>query len=213
MASINGISLKRLENFPGHDGITCSRADIYFRNKKIGRWSQSAWGGPDHFDLNYGLSEHELNQEISKMNPDKTQILYREDGSENVLKYNLEQLMGDLLLLHEDQMTFEKASKIGYSGILIVSDYYHNAVFGLKDNVLFLTDKEILAKYKHVIADAKVKNNFFDEDEYVKHRAKVYRHNSDFKIGKTLSIELDLSKEDIYHSSRKKDYRNKDMEL
>lgn len=213
MASINGISLKKIQQFPGHDGVLCSSADIYFRNQKIGTWSQSTWGGPDHFDLNYGLSERELNQAISKANPDKTKTYKRDDGSTFSIKYDLEQLMNDLILLYEDQTTFEKANKIGYSGVLIVSDYYHNAVFGLKDNVLFLTDKEIVAKYKNTIADAKEKNGFFKEDESIKHRINIYRHKTDFKQGKNLALDIDLEKNEIVRSRKKKDHRLKVMEL
>ena len=50
VASINGVSLKKLSYFVGHEG-GCFQGDVYLDGKKLGFWSQDSWGGPDNFEF------------------------------------------------------------------------------------------------------------------------------------------------------------------
>lgn len=50
-ASINGVSIKNLEYFEGHEG-GCYQGNVYLDGKLLGFWSQDSWGGPDNFDFN-----------------------------------------------------------------------------------------------------------------------------------------------------------------
>lgn len=49
MASINGVTIKAIKKFKGHEGEPLVQGNIYLNNKKLGFWSQDAWGGPDIF--------------------------------------------------------------------------------------------------------------------------------------------------------------------
>ena len=50
VASINGVSLKNLKYYVGHEG-GCLQGDVYLDGKKLGFWSQDSWGGPDMFEF------------------------------------------------------------------------------------------------------------------------------------------------------------------
>lgn len=63
MASIKGIEFKNLKDFRGHEGEDLVQGDIYYKGKKVGYYSQDAWGGSDIFDLDYNLPK-ELRTEI-----------------------------------------------------------------------------------------------------------------------------------------------------
>ena len=51
MATINGVTIKNLKTFRGHDGETLAQGSIYLNGKRLGFWSQDSWGGPDQFDF------------------------------------------------------------------------------------------------------------------------------------------------------------------
>lgn len=56
MASINGVTIKSLKFFSGHEGEPLSQGTIYLNNKKLGFWSQDSHGGIcDNFDFDDGL--------------------------------------------------------------------------------------------------------------------------------------------------------------
>ena len=50
MASINGIILKNLHPFRGHEGEPLVQADVWDGKTKLGYWSQDAHGGSDNYD-------------------------------------------------------------------------------------------------------------------------------------------------------------------
>ena len=52
MASLNGVSLKNLKTYAGHEGEPCMQGSVYYNGKKLGFWSQDGHGGPDRFDFN-----------------------------------------------------------------------------------------------------------------------------------------------------------------
>lgn len=54
MAKINGIELKGLKGFMGHEGY-CYQGNVYKDGKKLGFWSQDSWGGPDDFDFDESI--------------------------------------------------------------------------------------------------------------------------------------------------------------
>ena len=57
MASLNGVSLKNLKTYAGHEGEPCMQGSVYYNGKKLGFWSQDGHGGPDRFDFDERLLE------------------------------------------------------------------------------------------------------------------------------------------------------------
>ena len=71
MARINGICVKDLNRFYGHEGELLWQGNVYLDQKKICFWSQDSHGGPDHFTFESEYDEQLFNQAISQRNPDK----------------------------------------------------------------------------------------------------------------------------------------------
>ena len=114
MASINGVSIKKLTEFLDHEGLTIFQGNVYIDNKLQGSWSQDYMCGPDIFRFN----DDELAKRamaFSKGVPvDDVQYhsIYEESG---ILLYLLTKLM-------DDEKEFKKAFKAGYVSIAIVDD-------------------------------------------------------------------------------------------
>jgi len=183
MASINGISIKKLNSFKGHEGETLYQGDLYLGNKKIGSWSQDAWSGPDqiHLDNKYNLEM--LNEQIAKLNPDKS--LHGAGGGQFYrIEYDLELLAADYINLHHDEENFRNALDKGYSSIVVVSDGYHESVINLPVPYTNKSDKELLNELSDMINN--IKSTFYKENEFTKHIVKIYRSANDFNIGEPI---------------------------
>jgi len=129
MASINGISVKGMKNFKGHEGEPLSQGNVYLGNKKIGFWSQDSHGGPDSFILDPAYSETALNIKVKEINADKARMVGKENDK-FLLEYDLEMLMFDFLNLKYEEEAYKQAVKQGYSVVMIVSDGYHQVTWG-----------------------------------------------------------------------------------
>ena len=183
MASINGISVKKLTKFLGHEGEECFQGNLYLGNKKIGFWSQDSWGGPDNIIMDSGYSEKLLNEAIIKLNPDKA-LNGGKDGGTFVLNYDLEFVMYDLLCLHEYEKIFKKAFSEGYRGVLIATDGFHQSIWKLPNKYADLSDEELFESMHEQIQE--VKKSFF-QNSPERHSVKVYRSFDDFNIGEPIS--------------------------
>ena len=115
MASINGISIKNLKKFRGHEGEPLAQGTVYYKGKKLGYWSQDFHGGPDAYEFD----ARQLNDEVTK---------YRESGrvEEMYKEYtDLGCILEDLVNLMETEKTFKKGIKAGYPAYVEVNDGYH----------------------------------------------------------------------------------------
>lgn len=52
MASIKGLSVKKVVNYRGHEGEPLSQCDVYFNGKKVGFFAMADFGGEDTVDVN-----------------------------------------------------------------------------------------------------------------------------------------------------------------
>ena len=194
MASINGITVKALKTFRGHEGEPCCQGNLYIGAKKIGFWSQDSWGGCDNFMLDEPYSERKLDAKVKELNADKTEKLTRYDGTEAILEYSLEYLMSDLIALIQDEKIYKAAVKDGFKGVLLVSDGYHMFGWQLNENATKVSTDVLLKHYADEIEKGKVKHKFFKENEYQKHTVKIYRSTADFNIGTKIKLD-DITRE------------------
>jgi hypothetical protein len=109
MASINGLTVKKLKYFEGREG-TAAQGNLYLGNKKIAFWSQDADGCvEDNLDMEPGYSETRLRQAIIAAHPEKHEEKVAQNGIPYTLDYELEFLMTDLLSLMETEKAWKRA--------------------------------------------------------------------------------------------------------
>lgn len=125
MASINGLTVKKLKYFEGKEGAAV-QGDLYLGNKKIAFWSQDANGCiEDNLDMEPGYSEQKLRQAIIAAHPEKHEEKIAQNGEPYTLDYELESLMTDLLSLMVTEKAWEQAIKAGYVGLFKIADGFH----------------------------------------------------------------------------------------
>lgn len=125
MASINGLTVKKLKYFEGKEGAA-AQGDLYLGNKKIAFWSQDANGCiEDNLDMEPGYSEQKLRQAIIAAHPEKHEEKIAQNGEPYTLDYELESLMTDLLSLMVTEKAWKRAVKAGYVGLFEIADGFH----------------------------------------------------------------------------------------
>lgn len=146
MAKIKGIELRNIRDFRGHEGEPLTQGDVYYKNKKVGFYSQDSWGGPDIFNLDYDLDK-DLVKEINDIvnNYDGGVLFKKFDDLYNQhynVNFNYEQkgyeyLFMDLLQLMEHEETYKEYSKkFGTDNIAIIyKDLFNKAVYGNKNDI------------------------------------------------------------------------------
>ena len=164
MAKINGIEMKSIKSFVGHEGMI-AQANVYCNGKKIGFWSQDSWGGPDE----YSGCENTIAEKAK---------LFKEGCPSDVRFYEFldkpDIFMCYLLELSEDEKHYKKCLRRGYSTLFMVTDGYHVTMAMFRDKV---TESEIESKHPDTIGSMKSKM-FKNSDIYMK----TYTSLDDFSV-------------------------------
>lgn len=113
MAKINNIELKAVRRFADHEGFMIAQGNVYFKNKKLGFWSQDSWGGPDRFDFDEELLSKEV--ESYRLHAPMEKEAYRKFA-------DLSCLLCDLLALTDEEKTYKKGVKKGFRTYVSVRD-------------------------------------------------------------------------------------------
>lgn len=131
MAKINGLELKNINEFKGHEGELLYQGNIYLENKKIGEWSQNYMSGPDDIFIESDYDYNKLTAKIIELNYGKEdpfchEISNTEDYSPwgNLKDYCIELILSDIVILKDWEKEYKKAlKKYGPStGIVIATD-------------------------------------------------------------------------------------------
>ena len=189
MANINGITLKAVKMFRGHEGEPCYQGNVYIGTKKIGFWSQDSWGGCDNFMFDKPYSKRKLESIVKNLNKDKVKTHKLPNGNDFVYEYSLERLFIDLLALQDDEKEFKRVIKNGLKAIMIVTDGYHQISWGLNDNAIDVPNEVLLKQFSKFIEKEKKKAGFFEENEWHKHIVKIYRSLDDFNTGVPVTLD------------------------
>lgn len=185
MASINGITLKNMKTFRGHEYPVCYQGNIYLGRKKIGFWSQDSWGGPDEVDLERDYSEFRLVQKVKALNEDKAICGKSRGGEEYKLDYDLEMLMSDLVELTDIEKSFKKYAK-KHEGKAIAYASIKVPLMGVNDGYLLLnavSDEAVRHVLKKELSELYSK---YGEDKV---QITIYRKLDDFNIGERITLE------------------------
>lgn len=188
MASINGLTVKKLKYFQGREG-TAAQGDLYLGNKKIAFWSQDADGCiEDSLDMEPGYSEWKLRQAIIAAHPEKHEEKIAQNGVPYTLDYELESLMADLLSLKETEKAWKRAVKIGYAGLFEITDGFHvsrwNLFRLLYDNGV-RTAEEVKTKIPKQQMDEALASMFKNETP----KEAVFWSKEDFAVGIPLTLD------------------------
>lgn len=185
MASINGLSLKKVKTFRGHEGEPCFQGDLYLGKTKIGFWSQDSWGAiMDNIDMEPGYSEQLLRNQICALNKDKEIHGVSMSGGPYTIEYDIEQLMTAYLDLADNEKSFKSAVKNGYAGTLVLSDSFHVLTWKLPKEYTELDDESLKKATSSHIRKAEEKM-FKNEEKTIK----IYRSLDDFNIGTAIKLE------------------------
>lgn len=165
MAKINGVEMKAIKTFVDHEGAQIAQANIYLNGKKLGLWSQDAWGGPDHYD---GFEDVII---------DRAKAF--KDGCPKDAKYydfldDPDIFMSYLLELSEDEKRYKKYLKDGYITMFTVSDGCHLSMVGYRVNY---TIEEIKQKYANTVKT--MKSKMFKN---MTPKEKIYTSINDFSV-------------------------------
>ena len=165
MAKLNGVEIKALKQFVGHDG-ECSQGNVYIDGKKAGFWSQDAWGGPDSYDGGFEKSLAERAKMMQAGTP-RSSKFYDIMNDSDVF-------MGALLTLLLDEKEYKKVKKAGFGTMLLVTDGYHVNGMAYK-GALTLADIE----QKHPGTIERLSKGMFENKKPV---IRLYSSSEDFNV-------------------------------
>lgn len=139
MAKINGVEVKAVKSFIGHEG-PCYQGNIYKNGKKLGFWSQDSWGGPDVFEFDESLLDEPFESfkdsfPESYMNKD-----YIEKGS----------FIHDILTLKDIEKDCKKEFKKGFKAVFFITDLYHFSWLPLPE---VMTAEEVRSSWPDQVKD------------------------------------------------------------
>ena len=165
MASINGIQIKSLKKFYGHEGEPLYQGNIYYKGKKLGFWSQDAHGA---ICDNFGFNEDILNAEVEKyVASDRVEDEYRSVSS-------IENLLADLVSLMDDEKYYKKYLKQCCPTTIVCTDGIDVSWIGTRKAGV---TENVLKACEPVIADFKAKCH-----KNKKVKITLYRDLKDFDI-------------------------------
>lgn len=131
MAKINGLELKNLKNFRGHEDELLYQGNIYLEGKKIGEWKQNYMSGPDELYISDEYDLRKLTDKIIELNNGKEdlfcyELTNREEYSPwgGLKDFCVEILLSHLVDLKDWEKLYKKAEKKydTFTGIVIATD-------------------------------------------------------------------------------------------
>lgn len=147
MAKIKGIELKSMKDFRGHDGEPLTQGNVYYKGKKVGYYSQDAWGGMDIFNLDYDLDDKVKKEVNDIVNNYIGGVLFKKiddlyDKTYNVtfekpLQKGYEYFFMDLMQLNEHEKLYKKYNKKFNNDRLyiIYNDLFNMSIYSNKNDV------------------------------------------------------------------------------
>lgn len=113
MATINGVTIKNLKTFRGHEGEAIAQGSIYLNGKRLGFWSQDSWGGPDQFDFDESVLKDACKNFKAGFPKDYKYLAVCDE---------VDVFLGDLLQLADLEKKLKGYFKKGYKNAVVVSD-------------------------------------------------------------------------------------------
>lgn len=84
----NNIVIKNVKRFADHEGYAIYRGTVYYKGKRLGKWSMDEWGASDHYDFDKSILDDEVEayKKSGKVNPILLQAFSTDSLMYRVLK-------------------------------------------------------------------------------------------------------------------------------
>lgn len=160
MASINGLSVKKIVEFRGHEGEPLTQCDVYYNGKNVGFFSMADWGGEDTV---------KVSKEVEELFKD-----YKAFSSEYIFT-GIGWAIYDVLALHDIEKEYKKAiKKTELAGLVVVKvDEYRSSSLVVNKLLCSMPIEELVEKIKNALP----KYKDFDTSAF-----KLYKSLEDFNI-------------------------------
>lgn len=137
MAKLKGLEIKKITEFKGHEGEPLFQCDVYYKGKKVGYFSQDAWGGMENVEV-----PKEVRQAFAEYT---TRPL---DGYPDHPLKGIEWAIYDLYELRNIEKTYAKNAKQGFDITILVdvNPWQHFSV-GLKAGAMVAMSTETIVKH------------------------------------------------------------------
>ena len=124
MATINGITIKSYKTFRGIEYLVCREANIWKGSKKIGTFTEDAWGGSAN--MTKGLSE--------AIKPSAMQYQSGCIGEYAKYESDTEVFISHILSLAEYEKVYKQNCKKGYMFTLFIGNGWKWIAYGFKSS-------------------------------------------------------------------------------
>lgn len=113
MAKINEIQIKNLKSFVGHE-CDYYQGNVYYKNKKLGFWSQDSMGGADNFYFNTKILEEEIDKFKNSSYIDR---IFKNNSLNT--DENTAILLDKLVFLSQCEKEYKKQTKKGHKTMIL----------------------------------------------------------------------------------------------
>lgn len=185
MAKINGLEIKEVKHFLGHEQEDCFQGNLYLNGKKIATWSNSYSMGENDYNFEPGYSRKKLDELIKKMYPE----------TKYSLGYDLDLIIDDLLELREYEKSYKRQLKNVEAPVLAVvcrkyifstpyhfsglASWYYNYTKDVKQKTDEIMEEEVM--------DAAKRDGVAINEENA--AVTIFRSLSDFNVGESFKID------------------------
>ena len=104
---LNGITIKNVKEFTGHEFPVCTQGDVWDGKTKLGFWSQDSWGGPDDYE---GDSEKIIQVKAKALQRGFDKKRYKDPIMYDVLS-GPDVFMGFVATMHDIEKMFKDVTK------------------------------------------------------------------------------------------------------
>ncbi len=153
MAEIFGVSVKNIKIGTDHEGCAMHSADVWYKGKRLGRWSQNYMCGPSEFDFDDCI----LTEAVEKFRAsDLVDPVFKQIVDTDIL-------ISKVIRLTEDERNFRKGLKKGFSSYIAQENGYRKGFWATS------TDKKQIAgfkNYKDLTAQAQKVNIYTSLEDF-----------------------------------------------
>lgn len=170
MAKIYGVELKAVKYFEGREGVGFN-SNIYLNNKKIGTFSDYAFGAMEEYDFDSKTTEQQK-QELKDIAEKYFQnypkyLFYPED--------KITEFLGELLTLKEREDSYKKNIKKNKDAVLIIGSFHKRTDDFMAVDITKMDEVAVAKFYDKDVIDSYSKKQGFKETS-------VYKSLDDFII-------------------------------